>query len=99
MDRQDANPEAKNLKFANHGNHSKAQMQTKGLNAEMLQSISVPALIIHGVEDPIFPPAHAEVMGEEIPQSKLLLIENMGHAFSPYFFDTIIAAMAAHLAR
>jgi esterase len=52
--------------------------------------------VIHGVEDPIFPPAHAEKMAELIPDAKLLLINQMGHALNPIFFNKITQAIIDH---
>jgi pimeloyl-ACP methyl ester carboxylesterase len=94
--RQEFNPEARNLKFANHGNHSKAQMATAEPNLTTLKLISSPTLIIHGLEDPIFPPAHAEALAQSISNSKLLLIAQMGHALNPLFFEELISAINDH---
>ena len=33
-----------------------------------LAEISVPALVIHGTDDPLFPPAHGEALAREIPE-------------------------------
>jgi pimeloyl-ACP methyl ester carboxylesterase len=74
MARQELNPEATDLKFANHGNHSKAQMATTDLVVDKLKSISAPTLVIHGYEDPIFLPKHAEEISKAIPHIKLVII-------------------------
>jgi pimeloyl-ACP methyl ester carboxylesterase len=96
LQRQELNPDAKSLKFANHGNHSKAQMATSEPSLKTLPLIRVPTLVIHGVEDPIFPPAHAEKMAELIPDAKLLIIKQMGHALNPIFFNKITQAIIDH---
>lgn len=96
MTREELNPTAKNLKFANHGNHSKAQMATTEPNLNTLKAITVPVLVIHGKEDPIFPPAHAEVVSNTVLNGKLLLIDDMGHALNPLFFNKIITAIIDH---
>lgn len=96
MVREEQNPTAKNLKFANHGNHSKAQMATKEPNLDTLKLIQVPTLVIHGSEDPIFPPAHAQAVAENVKNGRLMLIENMGHALNPDFFEQIIDAIVGH---
>ena len=97
MTREEANPEAKNLKFANHGNHSKAQMATSEPNLSTLKLIKVPTLVIHGSEDPIFLPKHAEAIAELVPKAKLLLIEGMGHALNPSYFKEITGAIIEHI--
>src|SRR3990167_627034 len=73
MERESKNPAAKDLKFANLGNHSKAQMASAEPNLKVIKNISVPCLIIHGKEDPIFPVDHAEALAENIKNSKLVL--------------------------
>lgn len=99
MTREEANDEAKHLQFANHSNHSKAQMATKEPNLETLKLITVPTLVIHGTEDPIFPPAHARAVSEVVPDAEILLIEKMGHALNPVFFDRIIDTIVEHTAE
>lgn len=42
-------------------------------------SIACPTLIMHGGEDPCFPPEHAHAMAERIPDSELWLDPRMGH--------------------
>ena len=96
MQREESNPDAKNLKFANQSNHSKAQMATTEPNLNTLKLISVPTLVIHGSEDPVFPPPHAVTVADTVPNGKLLLIDNMGHALNPIFFEKIITAIVAH---
>lgn len=96
ISREELNPTAANLQFANHGNHSKAQSATPEPNLAMLKRINVPMLIIHGKADPIFPPAHAEVTANEVPDAKLLVIDKMGHALSPQFFHQITQAIISH---
>ncbi|GJM79709.1 hypothetical protein HMSSN139_22050 [Paenibacillus sp. HMSSN-139] len=41
--------------------------------------IEVPALIIHGTEDPIIPYAHGVNLASVIPDSRLLTLEGTGH--------------------
>jgi pimeloyl-ACP methyl ester carboxylesterase len=80
--------------MANNSNHSRAQMATPPLAEADLRRLSVPALILHGTDDPIFPAEHARWAAEKIPGSRLVMIDGMGHAFDPAFFtyvaDTLI---------
>lgn len=62
-------------------------------------NINVPALIIHGGCDPLFPKDHAKSLAASIAQSKLVLIEEMGHNFCPCFHDLAIEEMTVFLRR
>lgn len=50
---------------------------------DMLKDVSAPVLIIHGKEDPCFPPEHGRLLHRTLAGSRLEEIENMGHMFSP----------------
>jgi len=60
-----------------------------------LAEISVPALVIHGAEDPLFPPAHGEALAREIPGASLLVIDRLGHEFPPSAWDEVLPALIA----
>jgi pimeloyl-ACP methyl ester carboxylesterase len=62
-------------------------------NEEILNKITAPALIIHGTEDPIFPPDCARDTARSIPNSELLLIEGMGHSIPSELYTVIIDAV------
>lgn len=47
--------------------------------AEALGRVRVPALIIQGVDDPIFPPGHGVAAAQAIPGARLLMVEGLGH--------------------
>lgn len=76
-------------RMANNSNHRKAQMATPPLTADDLAAIRVPALILHGTADPIFPPDHADWSAAHIPSARLRFIPKMGHAIDPAFFAPI----------
>jgi dipeptidyl aminopeptidase/acylaminoacyl peptidase len=40
-------------------------------------------LVIHGTEDPILPFRHAEVLVQELPDTKLLALPGVGHQLLP----------------
>jgi pimeloyl-ACP methyl ester carboxylesterase len=44
-----------------------------------LRQIGVPALVLHGTEDPLFPLGHGEALAREIPSARLVLLEHAGH--------------------
>ncbi|PAK50615.1 alpha/beta fold hydrolase [Paenibacillus sp. 7541] len=56
--------------------------------------INVPALIIHGTEDPIIPYEHAEHVAQEIPGAVLLTLEGAGHELHEDDWDIIIDAVS-----
>jgi pimeloyl-ACP methyl ester carboxylesterase len=60
-----------------------------------LAEISVPALVIHGAEDPLFPPAHGEALAREIPGATLLIVDGLGHEFPPSAWDEVLPAMVS----
>ena len=49
---------------------------------ERLDKIAVPALVIHGSDDPLFPLPHAHDQMEHLPNAHLKIVEGMGHIFS-----------------
>lgn len=58
--------------------------------------IDVPALIIHGTEDPIIPYPHALHLADIIPGSRLLTLEGTGHELHHHDWDAIIEAIKTH---
>lgn len=60
-------------------NHTYAGASSTDRSTADLASVTAPALVLHGTEDPMFPPAHAEATAAAIPGARLVLIEGMGH--------------------
>jgi pimeloyl-ACP methyl ester carboxylesterase len=63
---------------------------------ERLGEIRAPTLVIHGAEDPLFPPAHARALAEEIPNARLLMLEQTGHELPRAVWDVVVPAIVAH---
>lgn len=63
------------------------------------KEIKVPALIIHGTEDPVLPFQHAEALEKSIPGAKLLALEGVGHEIPYPEWDRIIEAIIAHTSQ
>jgi pimeloyl-ACP methyl ester carboxylesterase len=78
---------------ANNSNHARAQAATPELSAADLAATHPPLLIIHGDGDPIFPPEHARWAANTIPEARLLMLEDMGHALAPAFFAPVATAL------
>jgi pimeloyl-ACP methyl ester carboxylesterase len=64
-----------------------------------LSSIGVPALVIHGGADPMFPPEHGEALADEIPGARLLLLDGAGHGLERPDWDAVARAVVDHTAR
>ena len=60
-----------------------------------LGEIAVPALVLHGTQDPLFPPGHAEAMAREVPGARLVLLEGAGHELPEPVWDVTIPEILA----
>jgi pimeloyl-ACP methyl ester carboxylesterase len=63
-----------------------------------LGEINVPVLVLHGTEDPLFPPAHGEAMAREIAGAQLVLLPGVGHELPAPSWDLAVPAILAHTA-
>lgn len=70
-----------------------AAMAVTGDRRSRLATITVPALVIHGTDDPLVPPACGRDTAASIPHANLLLIDGMGHDLPPAFYRTVIEAI------
>ncbi|MBE7899920.1 alpha/beta hydrolase [Paenibacillus polymyxa] len=58
--------------------------------------ITIPALVIHGTEDPIIPYEHGMHLANEIPGAVLLTLEGAGHEIHYDDWDLIIDSVSKH---
>jgi pimeloyl-ACP methyl ester carboxylesterase len=63
---------------------------------DRLGEIRAPTLVVHGDEDPLFPPAHAHALVREIPDARLLVLEQTGHELPRRVWDVVVPAIIAH---
>lgn len=74
-------------------NHSHAIKASRDRTSN-LKKITVPTLVIHGDKDPLLPLEHGIAIAHNVPNAKLIIIENMGHIFPfkrcDYFVELII---------
>ena len=70
-----------------------------GSRSEALQSLDVPALVIHGSVDNLIGPDAGRRTAELVPGAAYLEIEGMGHDLSPQVWAPIISAVTALAAR
>ncbi|HEY0696097.1 MAG TPA: alpha/beta hydrolase [Kribbella sp.] len=60
-----------------------------------LRQIGVPALVLHGTEDPLFPLGHGEALAREIPGARLVPLEHAGHELPEPVWDVAIPEILA----
>ena len=85
---------ARSRNYAAAQNHD--ALRDDGRLREPLSSISVPALVIHGTGDPLFPPGHAQALAAEIPDARLFLLAGAGHGVDRADWEAIAAAILEH---
>jgi pimeloyl-ACP methyl ester carboxylesterase len=62
-----------------------------------LDQVRAPTLVIHGAEDPLFPPGHALALTSEIPGAQLLMLDGVGHqAPPPSTWDVVVPTILRH---
>ena len=64
-----------------------------------LRKVHVPALIIHGSSDPMFPIRAGRDLAQMMPDATWLPIAGMGHDLPRPLWPTLVAAIARHAAR
>jgi len=65
----------------------------------LLGSVKVPALVIHGGDDPLVSLEGGKDTANSIPRSKLLIIKGMGHNLPPETWPQIVDAITKNAAR
>jgi pimeloyl-ACP methyl ester carboxylesterase len=64
-----------------------------------LATVTAPTLVIHGTDDPLFPPGHADALVSEIADAELLLLDGVGHQVPPRStWDVVVPAIVRHTA-
>jgi pimeloyl-ACP methyl ester carboxylesterase len=76
-----------------------AAILASGSRRDALADLRVPALVIHGLEDPLVPVEGGLDTHEAIAGSELLLIDGMGHALPRAIWPTVIDAIQKHVSR
>jgi pimeloyl-ACP methyl ester carboxylesterase len=70
-----------------------AAIYASGNRVERLKGLAVPALVIHGTDDTLLPKDGGELTAASIPDSKFVLLDDMGHDIPkplwPVFVDEI----------
>ena len=80
------------------GPRQMAAIYASGSRAEGLQKLQVPTLVIHGTEDQLITPSGGERTAELIPNSTLLMVEDMGHDLPQPLWPLYLDAISKHTA-
>ncbi len=68
-----------------------------GSRLKKLHQIKAPTLVVHGTDDPLVNPKHSEIYAPLIPNSKLLMIEGMGHELPKGALIEVLPEIIRHL--
>jgi pimeloyl-ACP methyl ester carboxylesterase len=64
---------------------------------DRLSTITVPTLVMHGTEDPMFPIGHGQALAAEIPNAQFIPLPQTGHELFPHHtWPTAIPAILTH---
>ncbi|GAA4896281.1 alpha/beta fold hydrolase [Streptomyces coeruleoprunus] len=78
-------------------NHSLAGA-AGGDSVKALADITAPTLVLHGTEDPVFPPPHGEALATAIPGARLVPVHGMGHTLPAGLDDVLSEEILRHTA-
>jgi pimeloyl-ACP methyl ester carboxylesterase len=70
-----------------------AAIAVSGDRRKRLATVSAPTLVIHGSEDPLFPPACGEDTAASIPTAEFMLVEGMGHDLPQQLYGAVVEAI------
>jgi pimeloyl-ACP methyl ester carboxylesterase len=71
-------------------------MDINGSTEEAGAEITAPALIIHGLDDPMFPIEHARALKAQIPNARLIELEDVGHLVLGQAMSEVANAILIH---
>jgi pimeloyl-ACP methyl ester carboxylesterase len=79
-------------------NHDLAGRRFQQDRLAPLSAITARTLVVHGSEDPLFPPAHGEALAAQIPSAHLEIVPGMGHHpfFAPGLTQRIAELIVGH---
>ncbi|KAA0111709.1 alpha/beta hydrolase [Methylobacterium sp. P1-11] len=70
-----------------------AAVGVAGDRRSRLAAITAPTLVVHGTDDPLFPPACGEDTASSIRDAEMMLIPGMGHDLPPSLYRAIADAI------
>ncbi|WP_404383702.1 alpha/beta fold hydrolase [Knoellia locipacati] len=71
-------------------------IETRGPVRGGFADVAVPALVVHGEVDPVFPLAHGRALRDAIPGARLVVLEGAGHELPPARWDAFVQALVEH---
>lgn len=74
-------------------------IRADGDRTERLRKLSVPAVVLHGADDPLVRLVGGEATAAAIPGAELRVIPGMGHDVPPSLYDTFVSAILAAVDR
>ena len=84
------------LNFEAMNNHTPAIMASSPKDRRpLLAKLDIPALVVHGTEDPILPHAHGVALAETIPGAEMMTLEGAGHEMPDCYLEEMVARMVA----
>jgi pimeloyl-ACP methyl ester carboxylesterase len=63
---------------------------------DRLGELGAPTLVLHGTEDPVLPYGNALALVREIPDARLLPLEQTGHELPRAVWDVVVPAILEH---
>ncbi|KXK60780.1 esterase [Micromonospora rosaria] len=78
-------------------NHDLAGRRWADDRRASLSRITAATLVLHGSEDPLFPPAHGAALAAQIPAARLEIVPGMGH--HPFFSSGLTERIADSIIR
>ena len=72
-----------------------AKLDCKPRWRERLPDLAIPALVVHGRRDPFFPVGNGEALAREIPDARLLVLEQAATAIPDAAAGEVATAMLA----
>jgi len=66
---------------------------------DRLKALKIPALVIHGGEDPLIPVSGGEDTARSIPGAELLVVPGMGHDFPELLVPVYLRAIVDFVAK
>lgn len=74
-------------------------IRADGDRTERLSKLTIPAVVLHGAEDPLIKPLGGEATAKAIPNAELRILPGMGHDLPPALYNQFIDAILAAAAR
>lgn len=74
-------------------------IRADGDRTARLAKLNVPAVVLHGADDPLLKPYGGEMTAKAIPGAELRIVPGMGHDLPPGLYDIVIDAIVAAATR